>query len=64
MVEAIAQRRQSSPGDVRRLIDRGPFLAQAALDERLVDRLGYRDEVIANLRSRAGKDAHLLVVDP
>ncbi|MGK4003999.1 signal peptide peptidase SppA [Sorangium sp. So ce1036] len=63
MVDAIAARRQIAPDDVRQLVDRGPFLAQAALDEGLVDRLGYRDEAIAYLRSRAGEDADLLFVD-
>lgn len=63
MIDAIAERRQRTPDDVRQLVERGPFLAQAALDAGLVDRLGYRDEVIAYLRSRAGGHADLLFAD-
>lgn len=63
MIGAIAERRKRSPDEVRQIVERGPFLAQAALDEGLVDRLGYRDEAIAHLRSRTGKDAELLFAD-
>ena len=47
-------------GDARALIDSGPFMASEALDARLVDALGYRDEVYAAVRRRPGPDAHLL----
>ena len=47
---AIAQRLEISPADARALIDRGPFVAGEALDTRLVDALGYRDEVYAAVR--------------
>ncbi len=43
-----------------RLIDRGPLLADEALQAKLVDRLGYRDEVIAAAHKRAGSDAELV----
>ncbi|MFD0682870.1 signal peptide peptidase SppA [Actinomadura fibrosa] len=47
---------------VRELIDRGPLLAEEALGEGLVDRLGYRDEVYAELRERFGESAQLRYV--
>ncbi|NKZ05948.1 signal peptide peptidase SppA [Actinomadura latina] len=51
------------PADkVRELVDRGPFLAAEALDERLVDRLAYRDEVYADLRAEFGAEAQLRFV--
>src|SRR5882757_3096397 len=57
---AIAQRLEITPADARALIDRGPFVAGEALDARLVDALGYRDEVYAAVREAAGPDAYLL----
>ena len=57
---AIAQRLELRPADARALIDRGPFVAAEALDSRLVDALGYRDQVYAAVREDAGPDAYLL----
>jgi protease IV len=59
LTDAIAERRGLSPARVRELIDRGPFLAAEALDIGLVDRLGYRDEVYAEVRKQAGQEAVL-----
>jgi protease-4 len=59
---AIAERRGKSSVDARALLDRGPFLAEEALAEGLVDELGYRDEVYAAVRKEAGKDATLQYV--
>jgi protease-4 len=56
----IAQRLEIRPADARALIDRGPFVAAEALDTRLVDALGYRDQVYAAVREDAGPDAYLL----
>jgi len=60
LAAAIGQRRGLDADQARKLIDRGPFLAAQALEAGLVDALGYRDEVYANVRKRAGKDAILL----
>ena len=57
---AVAQRLQISNGDARALIDRGPFTAAEALEARLVDALGYRDEAYAAARKTAGPDSCLL----
>src|SRR5271169_2311891 len=60
IVSGIAQARKLSPDAVRTAIDRGPLLADEALQSSLVDRLGYRDEVIAEAHKRAGSDAELI----
>ena len=60
ITEAIAQRLEISGVAARELIDSGPFMASEALDARLVDALGYRDEVYAGVRNEAGPDAQLL----
>jgi protease-4 len=60
VVAGIATGRKLSQDTVRALIDRGPLLADEALQAKLVDRLGYRDEVIAATHKRAGSDAELI----
>jgi protease-4 len=59
---AIAERRGKTGQDARALLDRGPFLPADALAEGLVDALGYRDEVYADVRKEAGPDAVLQYV--
>jgi protease IV len=59
---AIAERRGKTAEQARALLDRGPFLAVDALAEGLVDALGYRDEVYADVRKEAGPDATLQYV--
>ncbi|MBZ5715398.1 signal peptide peptidase SppA [Nannocystis pusilla] len=59
-VADIAEGRKLAPEAVRTLIDRGPFLGPEAHEEGLVDRLGYRDEVMAAVKERAGAGAELL----
>jgi protease-4 len=59
IAEAIAQRLDIPAGDARALIDQGPFGAGEALDARLVDALGYRDEVYAAVREAIGEHAGL-----
>jgi protease IV len=62
VVGGIAQARRLAPDAVRATIDRGPLLADEALQAKLVDRLGYRDEVIAAVHKRAGSDAELIAL--
>ena len=59
LVATIAANRNLDPGAVRGLIDRAPLFATEALESGLVDRLGYRDDVYAALRSRTGDDVVL-----
>ena len=58
----IAAARDLPVDKVRALTDRGPLLAGEALEENLVDRLGYRDEVYADLRAEFGEQAQLRYV--
>ena len=60
LAEAISERRRIEPAEVRKLIDRGPFLAEQAREAGLVDELGYRDEVYARVRKQAGPETVLM----
>ncbi|MEQ7007802.1 signal peptide peptidase SppA [Actinopolymorpha sp. B17G11] len=54
IVAGIADGRGLESGQVRGLVDRAPLSASQAKDAGLVDELGYRDEVYAQLRRRLG----------
>jgi len=60
LTEAVAERLAIPSAQARKLIDEGPYVAQEALEARLVDALGYRDEVYEEVRKTAGPGAHLL----
>jgi protease-4 len=60
LVGAIADRMGIPTGEVRALIDRGPFLGAEALEAGLVTGLAYRDEVYDKAREEAGSRAKLL----
>jgi protease IV len=60
LIAGIAEGRHKTPEQARELLTRGPFLARQALDEGLVDVLGYRDEVYEQVHKEAGADAMLL----
>jgi protease IV len=60
LAAAIAEGRQKTPEQARALIGQGPFLAQQAVAEGLVDGIGYRDEVYDRVHKEAGLDAMLL----
>jgi protease-4 len=62
IIAAIAERRGKTAEQARALLDRGPFLAEDALAEGLVDALAYRDEVYAEVRKEAGQEAILQYV--
>jgi len=49
VIDGIAESRRLEPGQLRQVFDRGPFLAAEALDAKLVDELGYDDEIEAKL---------------
>jgi protease-4 len=63
IVAGVAEARALDPKEVEALADRAPLFAHEALDGRLVDRLGYRDEVYADVRRRVGGDVRLLFAD-
>lgn len=54
LVDGIAVGRRLDPALVRQLIDGGPYTGDEAVAAGLVDRLSYRDEVIARALKRAG----------
>lgn len=62
VVRGIAAARGFDEAEVRRLCDRGPFSAEEALAAKLVDRLGYRDEVWAAAADIAGEGATPMLV--
>ncbi|CAK0751315.1 Protease 4 [uncultured Gammaproteobacteria bacterium] len=53
LVAGIAEGRKLEPAAVRALIDRGPLLAKEAVEAKLIDRLGYWDEVLDEAVERA-----------
>lgn len=57
-VQVVTEGRQGTlnPADVRRLADGGIYGAQEALDEKLIDGIGYLDEAISTIKSLAGID--------
>jgi protease-4 len=62
-VEAIAGGRSLAAAAVREFAEKAPISADGARAAGLVDRLGYRDEVYADLRGRLGADVELLFAD-
>jgi len=59
IVQGIAEGRKLPEPVVREAIDRGLLLADEARRARLVDRLGYRDEALAETRAHARSGAEL-----
>lgn len=54
MVGGIAEARGLTPEGVRQLVDNAPYNDQDALKAKLVDKIGYHDEVLAAARKEAG----------
>jgi protease-4 len=52
LVGGIAEARNKTPDDLRALIDQGPFLANDALHDGLVDQLRYEDQMFGDLRQK------------
>lgn len=59
LLRVIGSARRIDVDSVRAIVDRAPIPADEALSLGLVDRLGYRDEIYAAIRQRAGDGAHL-----
>lgn len=60
MVKGISEGRRMTEEEVRAAVDRGPYLGPEALQARLVDGLGYRDEVHDRLVKKGGADARFV----
>jgi protease IV len=52
LVAGIAKGRNKSPDDVRTLIDQGPFLANDAVKDGLIDELRYEDQMFGELEQK------------
>jgi protease IV len=55
----VARRRHLTEDEIDAAVEASPMTAAEALERRLVDRLGYRDEVYADLRERLGSGGEL-----
>jgi protease-4 len=62
IVRGIAEGRKLSADAVKAIIDRGPVLGTEARREKLVDGLGYWDEVADTVKAKAGAGAELLAL--
>ncbi len=57
MSEGIAASRNLNPDDVRQAVDASPLGDEAALRLKLVDKLGYEDEMVASVEKQTGAKA-------
>jgi protease-4 len=55
LIHSIAEGRKKSPEEIRSIIDLGPFTAEKAKANGLVDALYYEDEIANELKSRIGQ---------
>lgn len=53
LVSGVAEGRRRSTAEVEKLIDEGPYLAKAALREKLVDALEYEEQTVSELAKKA-----------
>jgi protease-4 len=60
LIAGVAEGRGLRREAVAAALDRGPLLAAEAVEAGLVDRVAYRDEVLDDVRRRAGPGAKLL----
>ena len=63
VVDAVATARNVSATDVEAAANQAPLFADDAHKAGLIDRLGYRDEVYADVRRRVGGDVKLLYAE-
>jgi protease-4 len=65
LIGHIATGRKKTPDAVRSLMDQGPFLANDALHDGLVDTLGYEDQMFADLQKKVNSgELHKLSTGP
>ena len=57
ILAGIEEGRKIDDATLRGLFDKGPFLAQEAVDNRLIDHLGYAGDALDALKNRAGAGA-------
>ena len=61
LAHAAADRRQP-PEQLKATIEAGPYSAQQALQNRLIDKIGHVEEVEAEIKRRAGKNAEIVTL--
>lgn len=59
----VGAHRNQDPNGVRRWVLAAPHAAEEAKAQRLVDRVGYRDEALALIEQSAGRDDALIAVE-
>ncbi len=64
LAATVARRRGLTPEDVRDAIDAAPLTPQEALDRKLIDHIGYRDEAYLAMRRRIAGAAHAETPEP
>lgn len=60
LVQGIVEGRGLSPEVAEAVVREGPYAANEALERKLVDHLGYRDEVLASLSARSPRKVERL----
>lgn len=63
LVAGISESRGFDEAEVRKLVDNGPYLAQEALDKRLIDRVGYWDQFMAENTEADGEAVEEVFLD-
>ncbi|MDB5395930.1 MAG: sppA [Rhodospirillales bacterium] len=62
LVTDIAASRGRTPDEVRSLLAHGPLTADEALQAKLIDHVGYADEVVAAAKKAAGSDVRTIAL--
>jgi protease-4 len=63
IVRGVAERRRLAEGDVRKLIDQGPFLSAEAIKAGLIDHIGGREDIFAAAQINAGGEKTIGIAD-
>lgn len=63
LVAGVAKSRKLDAGQVRQLVNGGPYLAQEAVKNGLIDHVGYWDEFMAENMKAAGPDAKTVFLE-
>jgi protease-4 len=63
LVDGIATSRKLKPEDVRTLIDQAPLFADEAQRAGLIDKIGYADQVSAEMRHKTAESASFVGLD-
>ncbi len=58
LATTVARRRGITPAEVRDAIDAAPLTPQQALERKLIDQIGYRDEAYLAMRRRIAGTGH------